>query len=221
MRSWLQIYALGVLLRQSDATLKDLRPTDVAANLFAYHLDGLIKDGLVCKTERGHYALAPQGLSFAGQLSTLGSRQAENLKTVIVLFARSSTGKILLFRWSRQPYLGEVTLPWDRLHFGGDLAISITTSLKDKLGTVVESHYLTSVILKVTKGDHLISHMNGLVFEIRLDDDALPRTVRNGEAFWGDTTDADIVAGLPELVDYIARHSYQGLREFTLESNAG
>jgi len=84
--SWIQRYALMVLLRGETARVKDMSPADVPANLFSYHLDGLVTGKYITKSQRGVYVLTTKGLKLAGTFSTATLRPTENIKTVIMLY---------------------------------------------------------------------------------------------------------------------------------------
>jgi hypothetical protein len=45
MLSWIEKRAFSVLLRQETASIKDMRPVDMPANQFSYHLNNLIQRG--------------------------------------------------------------------------------------------------------------------------------------------------------------------------------
>lgn len=197
--SWIQRHAMAVLLRGESTRLKDMCPDGVAANLFSYHLDGLMADKYVVKTGRGLYSLSEKGLKLAGTLSTQTLRVTENIKTVIMLYGERS-GEILLFRWSRQPYLGKVTIPYDRMAFGTSLNDGIESALIDKLGEHRPVEFMTSVLVKIVHHGECVSHMNALVYRVNIDDMKFPYKSRNGEAFLGDGETEDVIDGLPQLL---------------------
>lgn len=199
--SWIQRHALGVLLRHETARIKDMRPVDVAANLFSYHLDGLIAGQYIVKSARGTYQLTDKGLKLAGSLSTSTIRQTENIKTVIMLYGERD-GKILLFRWSRQPYIGKVTLPYGRVALGTTLQSGIENALQDKLGVVAPVAYMSSCLVGIVRDDVQISHMNALVYQVDLSTVTLPYISRNGEAFLANChTQQDVVDGLIPFIE--------------------
>ena len=180
--SWIQKHVLLVLIRTSTARVKDLMPSDIASNLFAYHLEGLVAAKLVEKTERGVYRLTTKGEKFVGTFSTMLDKQVEKVKTVIMLYGQKD-GKHLLFRWSRQPYLGKVSLVHDHVAFGKSLDDGIHSALADKLGVLLPVTYRCSALIKILRDDELVSHMNALVYEVSVDKLDLPFTSRNGEVF--------------------------------------
>lgn len=197
--NWIQKHALLVLVRQQSARVKELTPRDVPSNLFAYHLDGLVAMKLIEKTGRGVYSLTTKGQKFVGSFSTLLDRQVENIKTVIMLVAKHED-KHLLFRWSRQPYLGHVTPLYDRMPAGKSLEYGIDSAFNDKLGIVCSVTFKTSVLIKIMHDGELVSHMNALVYETSLDGVMLPFTGRNGEAILVTTNEINgLMSGVDEF----------------------
>jgi hypothetical protein len=92
----------------------------------------------------------------------------------------------LLFRWSRQPYLGFVTPPHDQVPRGKLLEDGIKSALDDKFGKQRPVTFKTSALIKITHDGELVSHLNALIYEVTLtDEDGLPQTMRNGEVFLG------------------------------------
>lgn len=198
--SWIQRHALLVLLRRESARVKDLCPDDVAANLFSYHLDGLVTARIIEKSARGVYRLTTKGQKLAGTFSTLTERVSENIKTVVMLYGKRDD-KYLLFRWSRQPYLGKVTLLYDRMPLGKNLEDGIASALHDKLGDeALPVTFLTSTLVKIMHDDELISHMNALIYTVELPSGFIGYTSRNGEAFMVTVDEPNAMDGVAEFL---------------------
>ncbi|HEU0266810.1 MAG TPA: hypothetical protein VFQ70_04230, partial [Candidatus Saccharimonadaceae bacterium] len=199
--SWIQKRVLLKLIRSQAARVKDLQPADVPANQFAYHLDGLVSRGLTEKLARGTYTLTAKGEKLVGTFSTLLDRQVENIKMVVMLVGQQGD-KQLLFRWSRQPYLGKVTPLYDRVPVGKLLEDGINSALDDKLGVRRSVTFKNSVLIRIVHDDVIVSHMNALVYEVSLDGANMPFVGRNGEAFIKKLTDTDdCMDGIGEFFD--------------------
>ncbi|MFI5212467.1 MAG: hypothetical protein ACHQTE_00715 [Candidatus Saccharimonadales bacterium] len=202
--SWIQRYALMVLLRGEVARVKDMCPVDVPANLFSYHLDGLVTGRYISKSQRGVYELTTKGLKLAGTFSTATGRQTENIKTVIMLYAKLDD-RFLLFRWSRQPYLGKTTLLYDRVALGESLDDGIASALSDKLGDpTYPVTFMTASLIKIVHNNELISHMNALIYQVQLLH-TFHHVSRNGEAFFGTANDVNMMTGVAESLDLLAK----------------
>lgn len=177
-----------------------MTPSGVPANLFSYHLDGLITAKLIEKSARGTYTLTAKGQKFAGKFSTATNRQTEEIKTVIILYANQGD-KHLLFRWSRQPYLGKVTPLYDRVPFGKSLQDGINSALDDKLGKRVPTKFRTSALIKITTGNETVSHMNVLIYEIETSEIPENHESRNGQAILLSANDPDVMAGVADFLN--------------------
>ena len=180
--SWIQRHALLVLIRTPKARAVELCPPDVAPNLFAYHLERLVAGGYIEKVARGEYALTVKGEKLAGTFSTSTTQQTENIKTVIMLYAKTSAG-YLVFRWSRQPYIGRVTPLYDRVAHGVSLEDAVASACRDKLRQVLPAQYKAAALIKILHNKTLISHMNAYVYEVDVSELPLPIEGRNGTAF--------------------------------------
>jgi ADP-ribose pyrophosphatase YjhB (NUDIX family) len=200
--SWMQQHALLVLLRSKTARVKELIPDSVPANQFSYHLEGLVVAGLVEKKSRGIYQLTPGGETFVGSFSTDTNSPVKDIKTVIMFYGKKD-GKYLLFKWSRQPYLESVTLPYDRLAYGQSIEDGVNKAVHDKLGATVQAQYISSIIVKIFHDTNLISHMNAAVYAVNTDELGLPFTSRNGELFLGHIPNAFSMGGLEKLIEAI------------------
>lgn len=183
MMSWIEKQVMTVLLRQESASIKDMRPIDVPANQFSYHLKQLIGQGYIEKRARSDYGLTPAGLQLAGTLSTDTHQQRDNMKTVIILYGRTADGRVCLFEWSRQPYMHQVTLPHDRVGYDNSLEDAIRTACIDKLGKVVDVTYKTNAFIRVTHQQNTVSRMHGLIYQFNPEGITYPQTMRNGRLF--------------------------------------
>lgn len=196
--SWIQKHVLLLLIRNRTARVKDLLPSDVPANQFSYHLDGLVSQGLITKTSRGTYTLTVKGEKLVGTFSTALDKQVENIKTVVMLYAKRNDD-YLLFRWSRQPYLDQITPLYDRMPIGKTLDAGINSALDDKLGAHQHVTFKMSALIKIIHDYEIISHMNALVYEVLLDDVVLPFRSRNGEAISARLAESGCMNGVAEF----------------------
>lgn len=200
--NWIQRHALLVLMRNRSARVKDLSPPDMPASLFSYHLDSLRSAGYIQKSARGVYQLTTQGEAFAGTFSTETLKSVKEIKTVIMFYGKRNDN-YLLFKWSRQPYLGQITLPYDRLSFEYSLEEGLQKAMSDKLGIITETKYKTSIMIKVIHDGITISHMNALIYVVDVDTIPLPLESRNGRLTLQKLKDIEHIVGLDELINSI------------------
>lgn len=213
MESWIKRHALGVLVRQASAAVKELKPDGIEANVFWYHLDGLVKEGMIVKVARGRYTLTPAGEQYVGAYSTSTHTRSEYIKTVIMLYAKAG-GSYLMYKWSRQPFLGMVGFVQDHVPLGRSLADGLVEAMDDKLNSSATPMYMTSVLVRVEHEGKLVSHMNVMVYGVNVRDIILPYEGRNGTAFVGKIEEFKTMVGLRELFESI--EISDGQQEFIL-----
>jgi len=111
----IQKHILDVLMYQKNARFRDLRPEKTDTNLFTYHLNSLVKQGVVEKVEGG-YALSPKGLSYVDRVSSEKKAIRTQPKIITMLVIQNGEGDILLQKRTKQPYIDTWTLPYGKLH---------------------------------------------------------------------------------------------------------
>jgi hypothetical protein len=206
--NWMQKEAMMVILRAHEASMKELRPGDVQANLFAYHFDELIHKGYVEKINRGRYRLTPSGQRFANTLSSDSGAVVEEIKTVIMLYGKRDD-EYLLFRRSRHPQMNKVGLIPDRMHRDWSLDEALSNALSEKLGSPdIPVTYRKNLLLKITHKKVIVSHLNALVYEVDMTHPTLelPYGSKNGTAFISNLSALskdDTLEGLSDLIDVI------------------
>lgn len=111
----IQKHIIDVLMFHENARFRDLRPPKVDTNLFTYHLNALVKSGVVDKVDGG-YALSAAGLSYVDRVSTEKKNVRTQPKIISMLVIQNSEGDILLQKRNKQPYINTWTLPYGKLH---------------------------------------------------------------------------------------------------------
>ncbi len=147
MLSWIQYHILVELTRHSMRRYSQLRPKDVEGNLFTYHLNGLVNDGLVEKAE-GQYQLTLKGLQFVGTLSLKTGRTRKQPKILNAIICRNKAGEYLLTRWRRQPNAGLVSFPHGMMHYGEAVLDMAANELREKAGLRADLEYRGDVYVR-------------------------------------------------------------------------
>ena len=207
--NWIQKHALGVLMRADTVSLKQMKPDGVDSNLFSYHIHYLKSNDIIESIARGRYRLTTKGMYVVGKFNVSTGKEAKDAKTVIVLYARRDN-EILLFKWSRHPYFGVMTLPHDRYNFGKSLQEALAEAVNDKLGLTIEQAtpvYRKSGMIHIYHDSQQISCMSAHVYEVS-PQHIKARPLRNGALLWvaGGELAAltDAAMGLPGLIAQIA-----------------
>jgi ADP-ribose pyrophosphatase YjhB (NUDIX family)/predicted transcriptional regulator len=110
-----------------------MRPPGVESNHFAYHLDQLMRDGLIAKDDRS-YSLTDKGLALADRTSREGMTQRLQPHNMTSVYITNDQGMLLVFEHRFQPYLGLYGPPQGRVHYEEHVAEAATRELFEKSG---------------------------------------------------------------------------------------
>ncbi len=165
-----------------------LRPAKTESNLFAYHLEQLLKEKLIIKHDRS-YTLSPAGLALIDRLSqtTMAARTQPHIVTAIDLV--NARGETLLFKRSFQPYLHRLGFPMGKIHLEETIAQAAARELQEKTGLQdIPLTHRGVVYIEATQDGQLISKVLYHVFHGEVAE-ALPVTAGpRGECLWADHT---------------------------------
>ena len=167
----IQKHIIDVLMYNEEARFRDLRPPRTDTNLFSYHLNTLIKIGLVKKLETG-YTLTVNGLSYVDRVSTQKRIIRMQPKIISMLLIQNSEGDVLLQRRAKQPYINAWTLPYGKIHIDDiTLEAAAQREVAEKLG--ISNQPLThagACYIRVRAGDEILSTTTAHVFKFIRDD---------------------------------------------------
>lgn len=164
MMSWIQRHILIELTKNATRRYSELKPRDVEGNLFMYHLKGLMRDGLIEKSENA-YQLSVQGLQFIGTFSLVEGKTRQQPKILTAVIAKNDRGEYLFVRWQRQPNIGQISFPHGMAHYGKSMVAMAALELAEKAGLKAELEYLGDVYVRGMRGDAVDRHMLVHLFE--------------------------------------------------------
>jgi ADP-ribose pyrophosphatase YjhB (NUDIX family) len=167
----IQKYIIDVLMYKEIARFRDLRAPKTDTNLFTYHLNSLVKSGLIQKVEGG-YSLSTAGLSYVDRVSVEKKVIRTQPKIITMFLVQNSEGDVLLQRRDKQPYINAWTLPYGKLHIEDESLIDAAQrEAKEKLG--LENQEVTHAgdcYIRVKNGGEIISTTLAHVFTFNRDD---------------------------------------------------
>lgn len=171
----IQKHILDVLMYKAVARFKDLRPPRTDTNLFTYHLNAVVKAGLVEKVEGG-YSLSTKGLSYVDRVSTEKKQIRTQPKIVTMLVVQNSEGDVLLQKRTKQPYIDTWTLPYGKLHIEDTSTLAAAKrEMREKLGIAhADPLHAGDCYIRVCDGDETVS--TTLVHVFRFETDTLQET---------------------------------------------
>lgn len=167
----IQKYILDVLMYRKSSRFRDLRPPKVDTNLFTYHLNSLVKSGMINKVDGG-YALSATGLSYVDRVSSEDKVIRTQPKIITMIVVQNGEGDILLQRRTKQPYIDTWTLPYGKLHIE-DLTVKEAAQREalEKLGLDnQEMEHAGDCYIRVHADGSLLSTTLAHVFRFYKDD---------------------------------------------------
>lgn len=115
-----QAQILRTLLFNPNARFRDLNTVDVTNDHFSFHINKLLKDGLISK-ENSRYVLTISGKEFANRLDTDSLKIERQAKVAIALHAvRRSCGQkeFLIHHRLKEPFYGWYGSHSGKIHWG-------------------------------------------------------------------------------------------------------
>jgi ADP-ribose pyrophosphatase YjhB (NUDIX family) len=167
----IQKHIISVLMHQKFARFRDLRPKNVDTNLYSYHLKKLQKRKFVEKTVDG-YSLDKNGILYVDRVSTSTLTVRTQPKIIVMLVIQNSEGDLLLFRRIRQPYTGQWTLPYGKLHIEDEtLEAGASREAYEKLGVELSAAvHAGDCYIRIRDGDGVVMTTLAHIFRFESDD---------------------------------------------------
>ena len=152
------------------ARFRDLRPPKTDTNLFTYHLNSLVKNGMITKVSGG-YALSLAGLSYVDRVSSENKTIRTQPKIITMLLIQNGEGDILLQRRSKQPYINAWTLPYGKLHINDpSVMIAAKREAKEKLGLDNQDmRHVGDCYIRVKGNEEILSTTLAHIFKFNKD----------------------------------------------------
>lgn len=206
----IQIDILNRLSRAPSLRFSQLKPKELQANLFMYHLKQLIKSGYVEKTAHS-YQLAPLGLTYVDSLSLTNGKPRKQPKVISILAVRNEDGSWLLGRRKLQPYIGQWMFLSGKQHFGESSEEHMQRELLEKVRVNIPLERVGLVDIRISRGGHTISHAIGHVYTGIAPTQAVPTETEQHIYEWHhELPDSQLLMpGTKELFEILAKNERQ------------
>ncbi|MDD3647525.1 MAG: NUDIX domain-containing protein [Candidatus Dojkabacteria bacterium] len=112
-----------------------LKDEETEGSHFTYHLDALLRDGLITKLGSGMYELTQAGKEYANRMHTNSSemRIQPKLTTVICCVREANNFKqYLIYTRKKNPFFGCQGFPTEKVWFGENIADAAKRGLKEE-----------------------------------------------------------------------------------------
>lgn len=161
---------IDLLIHTEVARFRDLRPAGIDTNVFSYHINTLIKLGLVTKREEG-YTLTAMGVSYVDRVGTEKSIIRRQPDTISMLLIQNSNGDILLQRHHKQPYINAWTLPYGKILIDDtSLEEAAQREVHKKFGLIDQPlRHIGICYIRVHSGNDIVSTTTTHVFAFNSD----------------------------------------------------
>lgn len=167
----IQKHIIDVLLNQKIVRFRDLRPERVDTNLCTYHINSLIKQGMVQKMAGG-YTLGPIGMSYVDRINVAEGTVRTQPNIVTMFVVQNSDGDILLQKRTTQPYIDTWTLPQHQFHIDDASVLEAAQRVSAAMlaGDTAGLVHAGDCYIRVYAGKVPISHTLAHVFRLYRDD---------------------------------------------------
>lgn len=144
----IQTKILNTLLFKEKARFKELNTTDLSTDHFTFHVNKLIKDGLIGKNPEGVYILTTKGKEFANRLDTekeVIERQPKVGVAVSSVLIENGKKKYLVQQRLKQPYFGYHGIVSGKIRWGESIKETAKRELLEETGLNVKNINLVGV----------------------------------------------------------------------------
>ncbi len=222
----IQNHIISRLKNAASLRYRDLQPDLVPNDLFNYHLQFLVKKGLVDRSDEG-YALSKNGIGVVADTNvrTVDAKIASTFKfNVITIVSRENNGKIEILNQLRKshPSYGKIGVVGGIVHKGEALEDAATRKLKEETGLDAAFKIIGIERRFLYKDDALFSDV---LFPIAYSDDAtggLRGETEFGENFWvpideaikNESVEFDSITSIVDVLRAVKNDSISAMRFF-------
>jgi ADP-ribose pyrophosphatase YjhB (NUDIX family)/predicted transcriptional regulator len=188
----IQLSILAKLLKSIKLRYSEIKPHNIENDLFNYHLQFLVKSGLVDKSHL-LYSLTNEGKQFVQNLDSQGKMYQLFRISVIPFVVRVVSGKreILLHRNLRHPYYGEVTSVAGKVLIGEKIESAAERKCKEETG--LQCVFTLIGLIRKIRRDKKGKVIQDTLYHVCYGENPVGTLVSKnefGENFWGSFTEA-------------------------------
>jgi ADP-ribose pyrophosphatase YjhB (NUDIX family) len=198
---YLQQNIIKILATRESARYSEIKPKTIESNHFLYHLNQLIKEGMVSKLADKSYILSDKGKSYIDSVSFSSFKVRSQPKIVNLLVCKNDKGQYLLYKRVHQPFIGQVGFPYGKIHLGETIGESSQRELRELTGLSAKLTHRGDAYVTVFHGDVLITHT---LFHVHYSDNQkgeLNPGSQYGSFFWDSIDDEDVDRFFPGFIE--------------------
>jgi ADP-ribose pyrophosphatase YjhB (NUDIX family)/predicted transcriptional regulator len=185
----IQTKILNTLLFKEQARFKELNTTGLSTDHFTFHVNKLIKDGLISKNPEGVYLLTTRGKEFANRLDTereVIERQPKVGVAVSCLLVENGRKRYLVQQRLKQPYFGYHGIVSGKIRWGEGIEQTARRELLEETGLNVRAIDLVGIEHKSDYNNDgvLLEDKIFFIFLGSLPRGKLAKEFKGGKNFW-------------------------------------
>lgn len=185
---WIQKHILLILSTTPTARFSQLRPMGVESNLFMFHLNKLLKEDLIVKSD-GTYSLSSKGKLLV-ERDTLDSSDIHSEPRAFLLLAiQNQHSEYLLYRRAVYPALNKIGFPLCEISNTHSLEKISRDGIKKLCGKSAPVQFRGTARTRLVAQKSLISHTITLLFSTKLQSPSTPKSSKVGTYFWAKPED--------------------------------
>lgn len=182
-----QSIILRELLFKPQARFRDLNKANISSDLFTFHLNKLVKEGLIIK-DSGKYTLSTEGKEFANRMDTESLKQEKQAKIGVALHAvRMVKGKreYLIHQRLKEPFFGWYGSHTGKIRWGEQPMETAQREFLEETGLTGDFIHKGIVhILHFHRDGRLLEDKYFFVYKIENTKGVLMETVKEGKNIW-------------------------------------
>jgi ADP-ribose pyrophosphatase YjhB (NUDIX family) len=168
---FIQKHIIDELRKVESKHYAQINSDGIESGHFRYHLNELVKAGLVEQVERGVYRLSADGQRLADKLSD--NRVVPHAMPKVITYTLLLDGDIVLLqKKSKQPYMNLFNMIGGKLHEGETSEQAAIREVKEKTGQIISPPQLAGIFeIRITSQNELLTHVVAYVFKARVQAD--------------------------------------------------
>lgn len=200
-----QKHILDELRTASQLRYSEMQPDGVESSHFKYHLDQLLKDNLVEKTDRGIYALTGKGKAAVDRLS-VGRINPHMTPKVITYTLLHDRDDYYLFRKDKEPFRDKLNMISGKVHMGERTVDAAVREVNEKVHLEIEPPQLKIIAeIRIREGETLLTHIVAYVYlQEYTGDCSLLEKVPKGEL----ETRIDLAPDLLPIIEHVTEDNH-------------
>jgi ADP-ribose pyrophosphatase YjhB (NUDIX family) len=198
----IQIKILQDLLFSRDKKYSELKPQEMEGSQFTFHLNRLIGDGYINKSEIGVYELSDKGKEFANRMNSDEGFMGIQPKSTTVMCATRGVGadtEFLLYKRLKNPFFGQIGFPTHKFWYGDGIVETAKKGLREEANLDGEPILIGIKKYRVFY-EGILREDKIMYFFLFEDVKGELESKRDGEFFWSSINELEGPL-LPEFVD--------------------